>query len=357
MLTRGTNVDWFFRGDAFKLDRKLARAQARMIRAIGCRNIRIPIQIDNLRDKKDRNKPDVRKLPELGAAVEIAIDEGLAVIIDPFHRDSNGPIIFPNSDDCWYEDMAKLWFEIAKYLTKYDPEMVFLEVANEPRLDVTPKWYELEVMVLEKIRLAAPDHTIIAVANMAPKKRKVNLTCSIIFFPEIEDKNVIYNFHYYRPSIFTHQGISSGMLKSVAGVPYPSDPEIIVPTMSVVKDVDARNAIEQYGYERWSASRIESELSIVNKWAIERGICVTCNEFGVRKEKAPVSSRIRWILDVRQTLEKYNIGWTIWCDGFGFIDERDKNHMIVDDDVINACGLKAPDNGLLNKIQDIQSNR
>ena len=52
--------------------------------------------------------------------------------------------------------------------------------------------------------------------------------------------------------------------------------------------------------------------------------------------------RLAWITDVRTTLEKYGIGWTVWeyTGGFGIVTKRD-GQAIPDEPTIRALGRRA----------------
>jgi hypothetical protein len=70
---------------------------------------------------------------------------------------------------------------------------------------------------------------------------------------------------------------------------------------------------------------------------------VTCNEFGVYRATANPQDRAAWISDVRTTLEKYGIGWTMWdySGGFGVVTKKD-GRAIPDEVTLKALGLKMP---------------
>ena len=67
----------------------------------------------------------------------------------------------------------------------------------------------------------------------------------------------------------------------------------------------------------------------------------TCNEFGVYRKVAPLSARIAWTRDVRESLEKLGIGWTIWDSTFGFLS-RQEGQTKLDEDILKALGLQVP---------------
>ena len=65
-----------------------------------------------------------------------------------------------------------------------------------------------------------------------------------------------------------------------------------------------------------------------------------CNEFGVYRLAAPPESRIAWLQDVRQALEAFWIGWTMWdyAAGFGLAEDR-AGLRTLDTATVRALGL------------------
>jgi hypothetical protein len=77
--------------------------------------------------------------------------------------------------------------------------------------------------------------------------------------------------------------------------------------------------IDDYCYNNpWTAVRIDERIRLAWEWGQQYGVRLTANEFGVMPT-APYADRLAWIRDVRETFERYGIGWTVWGydDGFG----------------------------------------
>jgi hypothetical protein len=70
---------------------------------------------------------------------------------------------------------------------------------------------------------------------------------------------------------------------------------------------------------------------------------LTCNEFGVYRKTALPKDRAAWISDVRTTLEKYGIGWTMWdySGGFAVVVKRE-GQTIPDELTVKALGRTMP---------------
>ena len=111
---------------------------------------------------------------------------------------------------------------------------------------------------------------------------------SWFFFEPLRDPNVIYNFHFYEPHIFTHQGATWGLYSWhwVKGLHYPSSPESAAKIAAGVPDAVDRLAVIRYGQDRWDAARVDAEISQVGEWARQRGVPVVCNEFGAFRDYA-----------------------------------------------------------------------
>ena len=108
------------------------------------------------------------------------------------------------------------WRRIAAYYANQNPEMVFFEVLNEPEVAVY-RWAGIQQSVVEAIRQAAPQNTIIVTCG------EYSNPDDLVRMPEIADRNYIVKFHYYHPRIFTHQGAAWGEAYWVTlqQVPFP----------------------------------------------------------------------------------------------------------------------------------------
>jgi endoglucanase len=114
------------------------------------------------------------------------------------------------------------------------------------------------------------------------------MTTTWLFQEPLHDSNVIYNFHFYEPHIFTHQGAtwSAYYWHWLRGLRYPSSPESAERAAALVPDEVDRLQVIRYGYEHWDGARIEAEMKQAAQWARRRGVPLVCNEFGVYREYA-----------------------------------------------------------------------
>jgi len=196
----------------------------------------------------------------------------------------------------------------------------------------------VETKLANAIREGAPQHTIIAAGA------RWSDDDDLLFLEPLRDPNVIYNFHFYEPHLFTHQGSTWAVSfwHFIHGLSYPSDPASAAAAAANVPEAKDRLQVIRYGMDHWDATRIDTEIEQVEQWARQRGLAITCNEFGVYRKVDP-ADRARWLTDVRTALEKHGMGWAMWdySGGFGVVTKQG-GKTVVDESTVKALGLKMP---------------
>jgi hypothetical protein len=198
------------------------------------------------------------------------------------------------------------------------------------------RWYGIQGKLIAAIRAGAPNHTIIASGH-----RWSGLS-EMLFLEPYSDTNIIYNFHFYEPFAFTHQGATwaGPNLPFYKNVPYPSSPEAVKPVLGTIEDEPARYNLLRYGEDRWDAARIDRELGLAAEWAAKRHVYITCNEFGAFRKVVRPADRVAWLHDMRVALEKHEIGWTMWDYAGGFAAVNKTNGQAErDPELLKALGL------------------
>ena len=337
-LTRGVNMGGWILSD-YQGKNYVSDAELDALPKVGIRHVRLPVGASLLFDE---NKPDAIKAETLKALDEVLdrlLSHGLAVIVEP-HNVSDRLW----TDPAYVAKFARMWEALARHLSRRDPEMVFLEVANEPAAETPAPWYTAQEKLLSAMRRGAPRHTLIANSNMRLSKDQWNDIDTLVSLTPVKDKNVVYNFHFYDPMVFTHQGATWGwdMLKNFHDIPYPSSPEAVAQTL-VRTEGAAHSVVEGYGRDRYDAARLEATLKKALAWAAKNHVSLTCNEFGVYRA-APQPSRVRWLRDARTILEKHHIPWTMWeyDSGFGLAETKN-GQRVIDPATASALGLAAPE--------------
>jgi endoglucanase len=311
-------------------------ADIALIKSAGFDHVRLSV---NPQPMFTANRPeDIRQdyLSYLDAAVKMILDQGLSVVID-LHPDDDFKDRLKN--DAFVQQVGDFWRALARHYASWDSERVFFEIMNEPEVTDPYRWIGIQAKLAAAIRQGAPQHTIIATASQYSNDDQ------FLFLEPLHDPNVIYNFHFYYPHIFTHQGATWGAYywHWLRGVHYPSTPENTAQAAALVPDAVDRLAVIRYGQERWGPERIDTEISQVADWAKQRGVPIICNEFGVYRDYADPHERAVWIRDVRTSLERHSIGWAMWdySGSFGVATKKD-GKAVLDEMTVRALGLKMP---------------
>jgi GNAT superfamily N-acetyltransferase len=337
-LRRGINLShWFSQASDYSkthLETHTTAQDIALIKSMGFDHVRFPIEPAPLINEADPSILNATYLQYVDNALDMMLATGLAVIVDihpsdefklRMHRDERG-----------VEAFAKFWRAFATHLAKRNPDFVYLEIINEPVIEDAHRWYGIQAKLIAAIREVAPNHTIIVAGH-----RWSGLSEMLALEP-YADANVIYNFHFYEPFAFTHQGATwaGPHLPFYKNIPYPSSPDAVKSLLDTIADEPARYNLLRYGEDNWNASRIDRELGFAAAWAAKHRVLITCNEFGVFRRFVKPSDRAAWLRDMRIALEKHNIGWTMWDYAGGFaVVEKNNGQAKADAESLKALGL------------------
>ncbi len=337
-LRRGINLShWFAQSNDYSkahLDSHTTAEDIALIRKIGFDHVRLTLEPAPLLNADDPSRLKADYLNYLDHALDMILAQGLAVIVDIHPSDEFKKNL--NSNDSQIEAFGKFWRALAQHLSTRDPERVFLEVINEPMVEDGYRWLGMQGKLISAIRAGAPQHTIIASGH------RWSGLAELLFMQPYADRNIIYNFHFYEPFAFTHQGATwAGPNPSFyKNIPYPSSPDSISKILDTIQNQSARDNLVRYGEDRWDAARIDREISSAAAWAARNHVPLTCNEFGAYRKVAPPADRALWIRDMRTALERYGIGWTMWDYAGGFAVVNKQNGRATPDwEIVKALGL------------------
>jgi len=306
-----------------------------LIKSMDFDHVRLSVNPQPMFSEREPNNIPAEYLRHLDAAVKMILDHGLVVEID-LHPESDFKARLAKDDD-FVERFADFWRALAEHYSSWDADRLFLEVMNEPEFSDRYRWLGVQMKLAAAIREGAPALTIIAAGA------RWSDDDDLVFQEPLRDPNIIYNFHFYEPHIFTHQGAtwSSYYWHWLRGLKYPSSPESAERVAALVPDEVDRLQVIRYGYAHWDAARIESEMKQAADWAQRRGVPLVCNEFGVYREYADPQDRAAWLHDVRTALERNGLGWAMWdySGSFGVVTKKD-GKTVADDSVLKALGMK-----------------
>lgn len=349
-LAKGVNLtNWFNDySDPSQFSNRFSYKTLQLIYASGFTYVRIPVGPLILFNAKKPEQLNTKNLLLLDAAVQNCIDAGLAVTIN-LHPLSATTDSLLAADTGFFRKIATYWQAVASWFKKYPADKIFFEILNEPHASaagLTKKdfswWQAAQEKILKSIHEAAPEHFVIAGGE------GYNSIEGLLKLKPYKDPKVIYDFHFYEPFFFTHQGaVWAGWQGSIEArnVPFPSSPQVIAPLQAGSISEPLRLGLYSYGENRYNTDSLDKWIKRAFDWGIKNHVKVIANEFGSYKEYAPKQSRLRWLHDVRSIFEKYGINWCMWdCDeGFGFIDYPDGNRSnpVPDEDILRALGLKS----------------
>jgi endoglucanase len=344
-LKHGINASsWFAQSSDYSdkhLDTYTDDADIALMAKLGFDHVRLSIDATQLAMSFYRGREGKSDfLDRLDHAVDTMLANKLAVIIDVHPGDDYKKQLGTSNEAV--ERFTMLWRRLAAHYAGRDPNMVFFEILNEPELSDGYRWEGIQEHVAEAIREVAPHHTIIAEGTMWAD------IWDLLAIQPLADGNVIYNFHFYEPHEFTHQGATWSVpyWSQTHGVPYPPTESAMPQVLDEVPDAVDRYDMQKYFLDGWNAHRIQVMMDDAAAWGREYHVPLTCNEFGVIRgwpgHGPDPESRANWLRDVRTALEKDGIGWAMWDyrGGFGVVTKQDGQPAQVDDSVVKALGLQ-----------------
>jgi aryl-phospho-beta-D-glucosidase BglC (GH1 family) len=340
-LKRGINASqWFAQSardySAVRTNRYTDAADIALMAQLGFDNVRLSIDATPLEQgPRGRDGLNDEFLARLDRAVDTMLASGLAVQID-LHPEESYKQPLRTSNDA-VDRLTMLWRRLASHYATRDPERVFFEILNEPEVNDPYRWAGIQARVAVAIRESAPRNTIIATG---PNYSDI---VDLLAMHPLSDGNVIYNFHFYDPHEFTHQGAGWGEAwwSYTHNIPYPATENSMQELLKEVPDAPSRYKLEGYWLDRWDAHRMRLLIDEAAAWGQANGVPLICNEFGAYREHTDEQSRMNWIRDVRTALEADGIGWAMWDyrGGFGVVWKEDGQPARVDEKVTEALGL------------------
>ena len=340
-LRRGINASiWFAqapgRYNVERLRSVITSDDFILMHRLGFDHIRLSVDADPLMPWLFHRPEGDAFVGELDRVVREANAQGLAVIVDIHPEEHFKQGLLQGSENV--QRFAMLWGALAKHFAASDPTMVFFELCNEPEQTDPYRWVGIEGQLVEAIREAAPDHTIIATGAHWSGLQDLLET------EPLADTNIIYTFHDYEPFPFTHQGATwtDARVRPLRSVPYPSTPDNVAPNLAQEPTANGKLFVENYGLDRWDAERVDRTIAFAAAWGEQHHVPVYCGEFGVHKPFADPKARAAWVHDMRIALEKHNIGWNMWDyqDNFGLVT-KSNNTATPDPLLVEALGLHA----------------
>ena len=307
------------RYDTFITEEDIAR-----IKSWGLDHIRVPVDYDLVEDAEGNYKED--GFCYIQKAIDWAGKYGLNMILDlhktfgySFDAGENESGFFDN--EAYQERFYRLWEQFAARFGKYYDRLCF-ELLNEiTDAAYCERWNRISTTCIQRIRALAPDIKILIGGY------NYNSIMALKDLALPYDDKIVYNFHCYEPTVFTHQGAHW-----VAGM-----------------DLDYRMPFDStYGaYAKAIAEQIQIYTTDLSKYdqndvmgvqyfmdlmaeaarvAEERDVALYCGEYGVI-DLADPKDILAWYEAICAAFDSYGIAraaWTYKQLDFGFVDEHMK---------------------------------
>lgn len=337
-LRHGINLSgWFDTSDhsATHFETYTNATDLKTIHAVGFDFVRLGIDPGLIERHGEVAAANPKAMAALDQAVREVLKNHLSVLLCVFPTDEYKRGL---ATDRGVDDFTQLWRILAAHFRAEDPDHIFYELMNEPEVEDPYRWMGIQARVVHAIRQIDRTHTIVATSAM------YSSLPNLLVLEPVRDANVIYNFHFYEPYQFTHQGASWGADDWIyyKDIPFPAtDSDLTEQRKNVPGDL-ARYNLYLYGAEGWNAQAIAGRIAFAAAWARERHVPLICDEFGAYRDTAPPASRARWIQAVREALEANHIGWAMWDyrGNFGVV-RRTATEITPDDAILKALGLNA----------------
>lgn len=338
-LKRGVNVTRWFRsplgGGEAHFHNYLGAKDFQILKDYGITSIRLALDPTFFIQTFAPEKINPLFLGYLDHALDKLIDQKFVVVLD-IHDEDKKSI---ETDDQYVEAFVIFWGAFAKHMSKRDPDQLIFEIMNEPVFtNNATKWHEIQKRVATKIRENAPRHTIVATGT------DWGGIDGLLKLAPLDDKNVIYSFHFYEPFWFTHQGAtwSDENVRAMKSLPYPSSPSACKNALENIEGAQPKAIATAYCFEGWNAAKLEARLKLATDWGKKNAAPVWMGEFGVYTPVTPKEDRLRWFRDMRGLFDKLDLTWCAWGydDVFTFGRKVDGDgNITLDTDAAKALGL------------------
>ena len=295
---KGVNLGgWFSQCDYSedRLNNFITEADFKQIASLGFDHVRIPIDYNVIQNPDGTMRPD--GLGRIDAALALCDKYGLKAVLDlhktpgySFDAEEKETGFFEN--ESYQERFYWIWETLAEWFGGMSDRVAF-ELLNEvTEARYLPAWKRISRECVRRIRFFAPDTIILLGSYNWNSARTV---------PELDapyDDKMVYNFHFYEPHVFTHQGA------------------YWMPELQNTRMAYADCGASEQWFEDFLAPAIEKA---------EKENCeLYCGEFGVIDIVSPEES-VKWFRDLHKVFERHGIAHAMWSwkqMDFGLIDAR-----------------------------------
>lgn len=301
---------------------------------LGCDVIRLPIHFERMCREADGYQIPQKILAILDNVAAWAGELKMHVIFD-FHNNCAADTFTPVDIE---KILVPVWTQLA---TRYKDatDYIVYEIMNEPHGIDIDLWNAIIARMFKLIRSIDRKHWIILGGA------DWNSTAAMKTLPDFKDDKVIYNFHFYDPHTFTHQGARWCHMERVVDIPFPYDSEKMPPIPENPTADEARRFRE---YPKVGTLKAVTDcFDQYVAFSRERNAPVFCGEFGCFMS-VPNEARVNWYRIVTAMLAERGIARTSWdyYGGFGVFNRgqrgvRPQFPQDLNRELLAAMGLNA----------------
>ena len=302
------------------------------VKNLGCDAVRYYISMNNMLMDGPEMKFDPVYFNLLDKIVDIAEELDLHLILANMTNLKFDEVEYERSH------LIAVWKQMAEHY-KNRSTKIYYEIANEPKNNVTDEvWNQIQQEVIDAIRLIDKKHTIIVTPTNWSDFNKLSV------MPHFTDTNLIYNFHFYSPFVFTNQGFPE-TLGPLKGVPFPYDASRMPACPQEFNGTWNETLYNNYKDEG-TVEQIRKWIDTVAAFKQERNVPVWCGEFAAYMEFSPDADRVFWYETVRKLFEEKGIAWSVhdYKEGFGIFEKGSNSLFDYDLNIplVKALGLNPP---------------
>ncbi len=263
----------------------------------GFDHVRLPVDYNVVVNGEEGFRED--GLARIDRAIDLCRKYGLHLMLD-LHKTPGFSFDAGEKEEGFFESAAcqkQFWSIWECFAQRYGSEhkMVGFDLLNEVTFErYLEAWKRISREAVIRIRRYAPD-TLILLGSYQWNSAK-----TVQYLDAPYDRNVVYNFHFYEPHDFTHQGAY-----------WEASQRDISPRFSY-----AESGADETYFEEFIASAIR-------KAALE-GTELYCGEYGVI-DVVPPEEAIKWFRDLHAVFERHGIARCLWSYkqmDFGLADAR-----------------------------------
>lgn len=281
----------------------------------GLDHVRLPVDCNVIEDED--GLPLENGYKHIDDCINWCEKYGLNVILD-LHKTKGFAFDNKPEDNVMFESpelqerFISLWINIASRYGK--KSNITFELLNEVGDKDSSRWNALVSKAITEIRHYAPDTKII-IGGI-----QWNSVHTLALLDVPDDKNIVYNFHFYEPFIFTHQLAPWQPLLIDKTIRYPGSMEEY---RKVSQEIGCFGS-GLYGAEIMGAEFMDKLIAEAVEAAEKANVPLYCGEYGVI-DRADISDTALWFEDIHSVFEKYGIAraaWTYKGIDFGICGEH-----------------------------------